>query len=232
MGKKAKTKKATEARKQKNAKPAKKIKVKPRVPAKKKILFVKKIETKINAKPRFEDALQNFQASQHPIASKEEVLKALEDVAVKSYLLEVGGENALKIVEALADPISAEELAKKMELKVSGVRVALNKFHSQGLVEYTKVRNTDSGWYFYVWNFRPNALHGLLEEKKKMVKLLDNLQPEATMHQQDGKEELKNLFACPKCDNKVSFEEAMDLRFKCGDCGKALKSLNGNGAGK
>ncbi|MBI5159613.1 hypothetical protein HY992_05835 [Candidatus Micrarchaeota archaeon] len=156
-------------------------------------------------------------------STREDVLSSLKDIAAKSLLLEVGGENALKVVEGIADPTSAEELAKTMGLKVSGVRVVLNKLHSQGLVEYAKVRGGDTGWYYYVWTFRVPELQALIQEKDKCVKLLEASVPDAVV----GKEELKNLFACPKCNTRVKFEDAMDLRFKCGDCGKTLKNLNG-----
>lgn len=157
-------------------------------------------------------------------STREDVLSSLQDIAVKSLLLEVGGENALKVVEGIADPTSAEELAKTMGLKVSGVRVVLNKLHSQGLVEYAKVRGGDTGWYYYVWTFRVPEIQALIQEKSKCVKLLEATAPDAVI----DKEELKNLFACPKCNVRIKFDDAMDSRFKCGECGKTLKNLNGN----
>ena len=166
--------------------------------------------------------LEKAERVETPLKHREEVLKALEDTLFCQYLIEVAGETAPEVLKQISTPTSAEEAAHNADLKVSGTRVVLNKLHTIGIVEYSRSRNEDSGWYTYIWNVRTNDLEQLLDEKKKLLDIVGSLG--------SGEEETDaaNLFKCPKCGGKkISFEEAMDTAFKCVECGAALKSLNG-----
>ncbi len=139
----------------------------------------------------------------------------LGNAKVRSFLIDIAGENAINVLRDFKEPMSDEDLAKKTKMKVSDVRVVLNRLHSFGITEYRRSRDKDSGWYSYVWNVSDGKskdvlgpIAGLSEQEKTVV----------------GDEGGDHYF-CKACGSAriFPFDVAMNLAFRCDSCGGALE---------
>lgn len=134
----------------------------------------------------------------------------LASAEARQKLIEMGGENTIDVIREFDKDMTDEELAKKISVKASDVRVVLNRLHTYGLFTYTRVKDKDSGWYTYVWR--------LCEDKLKEFALPTRSQGEET------REFEGEVYYCPGCEPKrlVGFEEAVESEFKCKNCGKDM----------
>jgi transcription initiation factor TFIIE subunit alpha len=141
------------------------------------------------------------------------ILGRLADEHVRNLLLEVAGEKALAVAEALEEPLSDEDLAGACKLKVSEVRAVLNKLHSFGLTSYERTRDKESGWYSYIWRLSLVSADKILNKKKEV--------PEGA-----GLEKSFEFYTCSSCKKGegvlIPFEAAFGNKFKCMECGAPL----------
>lgn len=146
----------------------------------------------------------------------------LQNSAVNELLVELAGDEAPQVVrEIVKDPRSAEEVARESNMRVSGIRIVLNKLHSQGLAEYTKTKDENSGWYTYVWNIKTDEL-----SKRLMNKDMDSALGSKALIAEDTQ-----IYACKKgCRGRIPFDEAMDCSFRCDNCGASLVQMSSDQA--
>lgn len=175
-----------------------------KISKKKKVLLKKKkkVTVKKAAKPRV--ANNNM----------DELNSVLSQAYVRQLLIDVGGENTLHIVRNFSQTFSDEELAKKLKLKISDVRATLNKLHNEGIVNYYRKRDGESGWYSYSWSLNMERMKNWIEmhvEKKKL-----NLNSNG------------DNYYCPRCgaESISSFESAVEQNFKCRFCSRPLEFID------
>lgn len=142
------------------------------------------------------------------------ILKILGDACVRQNLIEIGGENALAIVRNFYGNCSDEELAKKLKIKISDVRATLNKLHNEGLVNYIREKDSETGWYSYSWSLN----HGRMEKWANSQSM--NINP----HNSEG----IDYYFCPSCgaSSVTNFESAADIEFRCESCNRMLEFLD------
>lgn len=138
----------------------------------------------------------------------------LSSATVRSYLIGAAGENTITVLREFTAELSDEELAKKAKMKVSDVRIVLNKLHSLGMAQYARSRDKDSGWYSYVWRID--------EEKEKEI--LAPIYKNNNQQEYGGEmcvESEGDKYFCNGCGDCsiVDFGTAMDRQFKCANCG-------------
>ena len=138
----------------------------------------------------------------------------LSNAHMRQHLIGLAGENAVNVIKEFGFEISDEDLARKSKTKLSDVRAVLNRLHTTGLVEYTRNRDPDSGWYSYVWRVNDKVVDKLLEQHS------------ANTPQQNGAEaqEQQEKYYCKDCgdDTIIDFENAFEMKFKCPSCGKSM----------
>lgn len=136
---------------------------------------------------------------------------------VRQTLIELGGENALAIVRNFCGNKSDEEFAKKLKIKISDVRATLNKLHNEGLVNYIREKDSETGWYSYSWSLN----HARMEKWANT---------RATITGAVGGEGTEYYF-CPVCGTEsiTSFESAVNCEFRCERCNKMLEYIDQNG---
>jgi len=134
----------------------------------------------------------------------------LADAAARQRLIEIGGENTIDIIREFDTDMSDDELAKKIGIKPSEVRVVLNRLHNRGVFAYTRVRDRDSGWYSYIWKMD--------EERLKDV-------GGAVVSEEATQSMSKDGYVCACCSQQkvMDFSDAVDVRFRCGNCGSCLE---------
>lgn len=137
---------------------------------------------------------------------------------VRAVIQEIGGEEAVAIVETLAslDEALDEQLVNKTGIKLHNVRRALYRLFEHNIVSYRRVRDKEAGWFKYYWRLNKTSLSILVRMKKKAVlsKLKERL----------SYEQGRMFFTCAKgCQVRVAFEEATELNFTCPTCGAQLQ---------
>lgn len=137
-------------------------------------------------------------------------------VLVKEFLGSVGGEGAVELVRACQKKkgVSDEYLAKKLGLKVTGVRTILNRLHYRGIVEYQKDKNMKTGWYSYTWEVKPKRIAELImgQQEEELEKIAKKLEFEKNY----------DFFSCTRGCESLAFELAAEYQFKCPECGQTM----------
>ena len=89
---------------------------------------------------------------------------AILNRSVKNYLKSVAGEYAVKIILNLYEPTTADDIAKKLNVRTSIVRAALNKLYDIRITQYSAVRDKKTKKKKYVWTIREDYLKALPEK--------------------------------------------------------------------
>ncbi|MFH0836378.1 MAG: hypothetical protein V1834_04425 [Candidatus Micrarchaeota archaeon] len=135
---------------------------------------------------------------------------------------EVAGEEGTKIVESIGEGATDDKIEKATSFKIADIRSKLNVLHNYGIVEYTREKNLQTGWFTYTWFVNSErALQNLLRKKKREY---DGLR--AQMH--DGESAM--LYSCAKKCVVIGVEHAMETKFKCPECNNKLKFVETNNA--
>ncbi len=128
------------------------------------------------------------------------------------------GEDAISIVEYLKGKkdISEFKIAEDLKVDIHLVRNVLYRLNSKHLATYIRKKDRQKGWYISYWTLNDKHF------KTVYVKLLDerlgNLKEKLKKEQEfrDG------LYICPNLCTRMNFENAMELSFKCPECGSIL----------
>jgi len=129
----------------------------------------------------------------------------------------LGSEEAVQIMETLKDTgeITDDEIANKTGIRLNSVRKILYKLYDHSLVSLRRSRDENTGWFIFHWKLQPDQLEGFILNQKRRI--LEKLETRL------GYEKNHDFYYCstPECD-KIPFEEAMELVFKCPACNKPL----------
>ena len=145
--------------------------------------------------------------------SMEKVTTILADSHIRQGLIELGGENALAIIRNFYGNHSDDELAKKLKLKISDVRATLNKLHNEGLVNYIREKDSETGWYSYSWSLNLTRIERWAGSQNSKLGALNG--------------EVDYYF-CTSCgaSSITNFESASDGDFRCEKCNKLLEFID------
>ena len=131
--------------------------------------------------------------------------------------MDMGGEEAVEVIKALEKKKEAtdEELAEITEIRVNTVRKVLYMLYDQGLAEFKRIRDKETGWYYYYWRLETKRLPEILRAKKmaELKRLKEMLEEETS--------ELYYHCGTPG-HPKLTFDEAMEYEFQCPICGTML----------
>ena len=128
-----------------------------------------------------------------------------------------GNEDAVKIMDILkgVDEITDEAIAAKTGIRLNFVRKILYKFYDHSLVGLRRSRDESTGWFIFHWRLQPDQLEGfILNQKRRILEKLENRLRYEKNH---------DFYYCstPECE-RIPFEEAMELVFRCPACSKPL----------
>ncbi len=144
-----------------------------------------------------------------------EVSRILSEAYTRHIVIVAAGEHALEIVRRFTNNSSDEDISKKLKIKISDVRAALNKLHSLGIVEYSRQKNSETGWFHYFWYLNVDKMNNWV-----------NARIEKESHANDFKE--GEHYFCPRCGGVSIYEfaSATDLGFRCPTCTTSLEFLS------
>jgi transcription initiation factor TFIIE subunit alpha len=129
----------------------------------------------------------------------------------------IGGEEAVKIVEALsqADEMAEDEIVSKTGVKLNDVRKILYRLYEHSIVGLRRTRDKDTGWFIFYWRLQMDQVEGFIISQKKRV--LEKLEMRLEY------EKNHDFYYCytPGC-KRMTFEEATEYIFRCPVCNKPL----------
>jgi len=150
------------------------------------------------------------------------ILSVLDEELIKIANL-FGGAEAVIVVRSLkklgeaTDEIIANDCKGETEVRLNSVRKILYKLYDHGLVSCTRVRDEKTGWFIFYWRLQPDQLDAFIRSRKKRA--LDKLQLRLDY------ERNHTFFICKTdADMRMTFEEGMEISFKCAKCGNQLES--------
>ncbi|MEM3769153.1 MAG: transcription factor [Nitrososphaerales archaeon] len=143
-----------------------------------------------------------------------------EDAFVKISGL-IGGEDYVKVARALLNNENAtdEEIASATGLKINIVRKALYDLFGRSLITGVRVRDLKKGWFVYRWKAQRDQTDSFIETQKK--KALIRLKEKLVYENSHDFYHCGSL-TCPK----RTFEESMEIFFRCPNCGRILGQID------
>ena len=142
----------------------------------------------------------------------------LTNTKIYDTVREVIGEDSIRIIEYLKDKknISDFKIAEKVDKDIHEVRNILYRLFNHNLVTYYRKKDRQKGWYISYWTFNKKRIKELIDKttKEKLVKYSVRLKEEEA--------NFGNFYLCPNACVRVGFEKAVDLEYRCPECGNIL----------
>ncbi len=110
--------------------------------------------------------------------------------------------------------ITDEELASKFNIRLNDIRKILYKLYENNLASFRRLRDKSTGWYIFFWKLEPENIIHLIRNKNRLV--LQVLQTRLEYEQDHV------FYRCPNNCGACTFEDAMEIGFKCSKCGSPL----------
>ena len=129
----------------------------------------------------------------------------------------IGGDEYLKVSRSLlkSEDATDEEIASSTGLRINMVRKVLYDLFGKGLITGVRVKDERKGWFVYRWRSRHDEVENFIDVQKK--KVLERLQ------QRYDYENGSDFYHCGNGDcPRATFEESLDLDFKCSSCGRTM----------
>ncbi len=129
----------------------------------------------------------------------------------------IGGETARKIIKILLNKpaLTDEEISALTAIDIKDVRKILHKLNDVGAVSYEVHRDKNTGHRIFKWRVHQEQLVGYT--KILIRKVLERLK-ERLEYEENNQMYWCGTAGCPK----YTFEQAMEILFKCRICGKPL----------
>lgn len=143
-----------------------------------------------------------------------------EDTFVKIASL-LGGEEYVKVARALLnnEDTTDEEITSATGLKINTVRKVLYDLFNRALISGIRVRDEKKGWLVYRWRVKRDNVDTFIELQRR--KILERLEIRLRY------EESNQFYHCDndKCQ-RLTFEQAVDVFFKCPSCKMPLNVVD------
>ena len=110
--------------------------------------------------------------------------------------------------------ITDEELASKFGIRLNDIRKILYKLYENNLASFRRLRDKSTGWYIFFWKLEPENMIHLIRNKNKLVLHILKTRLE---YEKDH-----IFYRCPNNCGAYTFEDAIEIGFKCMKCGTPL----------
>ena len=141
----------------------------------------------------------------------------VEDETLVKVAEAFGSEEAIKIIASLkeVDETTDDQIATQTGIRLNTVRKILYKLYDHSLVGLRRYRDKDTGWFIFHWRLQPDQLEGFIMNQKRHV--LEKLETRLK-YEKDHEFYHCSTSGC----NRIPFEEAMEIVFRCPACSKPL----------
>jgi len=141
----------------------------------------------------------------------------LSNQAVEILITEIAGKDIMPMIELIRGKFDVSEfkIAEKMSISVNEVRNMLYRLSNYNLVSFTRRKDKKKGWYIYYWTFEE-------ARAKEIFDRLLNLKIEK-LHKMLVDEQQEQYYHCKEDKLRFNATEAMEIDFKCPECGQVLE---------
>ncbi|MCL4381272.1 MAG: hypothetical protein M1331_00225 [Candidatus Marsarchaeota archaeon] len=134
---------------------------------------------------------------------------------IVGFLTKNVSKRSTEVLNMLVSPMTDEEIAIKLDLKINNVRRILNLMQGYGLTKYYIAKNSN-GWLSFAWYINTGKIDTFFNYvKQERVNAL--------------KDDCNDYFICSSCRKKsnivLTFDEAFDAGFKCNSCGNSYDRI-------
>jgi len=140
----------------------------------------------------------------------------LTNKAIEDLVISVAGDDIPPLINLLKNKknVSEFELAEKLNITVNQVRNMLYRLQKANLVTFTRKKDKKKGWYIYYWTLDMDNIRDaiFMQLKNRLAEFKERLK----------KESESKFFVCPNKCSRLSMEEALEVDFKCQECGQLL----------
>ena len=135
---------------------------------------------------------------------------------IEQILANILGEEGLPLVRELLGKknLSEFDLANTIKEDIKRVRKMLYILYNHNLVEFTRKKDKQKGWYIYYWTLIPDSIRFNYFKMKR--DLLERLKLQLEI------ENRELFFVCPNNCVRLNFDQAMDFEFHCPECGELI----------
>jgi len=135
---------------------------------------------------------------------------------IEEILVNILGEEGLPLIRNLhgKSNLSEFDLAANIKEDIKRVRKMLYLLYNHHLVEFTRKKDKQKGWYIYYWTLLPDSIRfSYFKTKRDLLEKLKILLDQ----------EIKELFfVCPNKCVRLNFDQSMDFEFHCPECGELI----------
>ena len=145
-------------------------------------------------------------------------MAAITDDVLSKVANVIGGEDAVKVVMALKELKEAtdDQLLPKTEMNLYDIRKILFKLYNHSIVQCDISRDKDTGWFIFRWRVQLDQVKGFINNQKRQILRILKTRLEY--------EEKNEFYYCYMSGcSRVTFDDAVELIFRCPTCSKALQ---------
>ncbi len=145
----------------------------------------------------------------------------IDNQLIEETICDIVGEDLPPLLNLLLvgkPNISEFKLAEQLNITVNQVRSMLYRMQEHNLVDFIRKKDKRKGWYIYYWTLNKRNTFGLLKEYKR--KQLEDLKNRLAREQAGG------FFVCPMGCARMKMDQAMEVEFRCQECGSLVKEQN------
>ena len=150
-----------------------------------------------------------------PEEAEEIITSIFNNKDIVGFLTKNVSKRSTEVLNMLVSPMTDEEIAIKLDLKINNVRRILNLMQGYGLTKYYIAKNSN-GWLSFAWYINIDKVDTFFNY----------------VRQERGnvlKEDCNDYFICNSCGKKsnivLTFDEAFDNGFKCASCGNSYDRI-------
>lgn len=151
-----------------------------------------------------------------PKANPQSAAKITPNVG-NEVIAELCGNDVLPLIAKLKNTKNFSEfkLAEVLNQDINHTRNQIYRLLKYNLVSFVRRKDKRKGWYIYYWTFRLKQVKYLVQRHKeeRLKRLQDWLK----------REEEGQFFGCKSKCMRISFDAAVDLQYKCPECGGLLE---------
>ena len=138
----------------------------------------------------------------------------LTDKKVEEVVRGICGADVVALVNKLKgkENVSEFKLADILKEDIKRVRNTLYRLYGANLVEFTRKKDKKKGWYIYYWTFKQEHIKFIY--KKMKTEELDRLRSQVRA------ETSQQFFICVNSCVRMDFEQAINLEYRCPECGE------------
>ena len=136
------------------------------------------------------------------------------------FIAEIAGDAGVPITKILKGRgrVSETELAKSLKKDINETRNLLYQLHHNNIVAFSKKKEGKKGWYNYYWSFNKKQLRPLFVGSRR--------QQLSAIGRGLERERGSCFFMCQNGCMRFEFSSAMEMVFKCPECGGLLNQYD------